>query len=323
MTNKRALVTGISGQVGSYLAELLLSKGYDVFGLVRRHASDGSLWRIKPILDKINMVEGDLTDQSSLNKAIENATPDEVYNLGSQSFVGVSWKQPEYTANVTGLGALRMLEAVRNYDDSVKFYQASSSEMFGMVRESPQNEDTPFYPRSPYGIAKLYAHWMTINYRESYEMFTVSGICFNMESPRRGIEFVTKKITDGVAKISLGLSNGLILGNLNAKRDWGYAPDYVEAMWMSLQQEEPDDFVIATGETHSVKEFAEEAFSYIDLDYRDYIKQDREFMRPAEVDLLVGDASKARKKLGWKPKVRFKELVKVMMEYDLERLEKT
>ncbi len=318
---KTVLITGINGQDGSYLAEFLLEKGYKVYGLDRR-SSTLNIGRIEHLIDKIELLDGDLTDQSSLNKAIEISQPNEVYNLAAQSFVGTSWKQAELTGNVTGLGVTRMLEAIRNENKNIKFYQASSSEMFGKVQETPQNENTQFYPRSPYGIAKVYGHWITINYRESYGMFAVSGILFNHESPRRGIEFVTKKITDGVARIHLGLTKELKIGNLDSKRDWGFALDYVEAMWMMLQQDELEDYVIATGETHSIQEFVEEAFRLVGLDWKDYVKQDPRFMRPAEVDYLRGDATKAKEKLGWKPKVSFKELVKMMVEYDIKRLEK-
>jgi len=318
---KTALITGIKGQDGSYLADLLLEKGYRVYGLSRR-SSTPNIERIEHIINKIELLDGDLTDQTSLNRVIEISQPDEVYNLAAQSFVGTSWKQAELTSNINGLGVTRILEAIRNENKDIRFYQASSSEMFGKVQETPQNENTKFYPRSPYGIAKLYGHWITINYRESYNMFAVSGILFNHESPRRGIEFVTKKITDGVARIYLGLANELRLGNLNAKRDWGFAEDYVKAMWLMLQQNEPEDYVIATGETHSVQEFVEESFKCVSLDWKDYVKQDPRFMRPAEVDYLRGDATKAKEKLGWKPKVNFMELVKMMVEYDVKRLEK-
>lgn len=322
MKNKRALITGITGQDGSYLAEFLLKKNYKVFGLERRNSSKNR-GNIAHIERKIELVSGDLLDQGSLVRALLEVKPDEVYNLASQSFVGESWKQPIYTGEVTGLGAARMLEAVRQVNPRIKFYQASSSEMFGAVKEYPQNEKTPFYPRSPYGVAKLYAHWITVNYRESYGMFAVSGILFNHESPRRGLEFVTRKITHTAAKIKLGLEKVLRLGNLEAKRDWGYAGDYVEAMWMMLQQKKPEDFVIATGETHSVKEFVEAAFGYLNLDWKKYVKIDRNFMRPAEVDYLVGDAAKARRKLNWKPKVKFKELVKMMVDSDIEAIKKS
>lgn len=315
---KKALVTGISGQCGSYLAELLLEKDYDVFGLVRR-LSKPNTSNIDHILDQINLIEGDLLDQSSLNTAVRKTQPDELYNLASQSFVGTSWTQPILTGEVTGLGAARVFEAVRQECPATRIYQASSSEQFGKVQETPQNEKTPFYPRSPYGAAKLYAHWLAVNYRESYDMYISNGILFNNESPRRGIEFVTKKITDGVSRIKCGKAKELVLGNLDAKRDWGYCLDYVEAMHLMLQQPKPDDFVIATGETHSVREFVEEAFNVVGLDWKLYVKQDPRFMRPAEVDYLRGDYSKAKRILGWEPKVKFKELVKIMVEADLEK----
>lgn len=316
---KKALITGITGQDGSYLAEFLLAKGYQVFGLVRRLSANN--WeRLEKIKDQINFISGDLIDQSSLNQAMKDIQPDEVYNLASQSFVPISFNQPILTGEVTALGVTRMLEAVRNNKPEAKFYQASSSEMFGQVKESPQNEDTPFHPRSPYGVAKIYGHYITINYRESYNLFACSGILFNHESPRRGLEFVTRKISDGVARIKLGLAKELHLGNLEAKRDWGFAGDYVEAMWLMLQQEKPNDYVIATGENHSVKEFCEIAFSHVVLDYRDYVKTDEKFLRPAEVDELIGDYSKAKKKLGWKPKINFEELVKMMVDADIKKL---
>ncbi len=315
---KKALITGITGQDGSYLAELLLEKGYEVYGLVRR-LSTPNISRIDHILDKISLVEGDLTDQSSLNNAMKEVQPDEVYNLAAQSFVGTSWNQPVLTGEVTGMGAVRLLESVRHFCKDARIYQASSSEMFGKVLETPQTEATPFYPRSPYGCAKLYAHWMSINYRESYGMHISNGILFNHESERRGLEFVTKKITDGVARIKYGKSRELLLGNLEAKRDWGYAKDYVEAMWLMLQQDKPDDYVIATAETHSVQEFVEMSFAEVGLDWKQYVKQDPRFMRPAEVDYLIGDYSKAKKVLGWEPKVRFKDLVKIMVQSDMNK----
>lgn len=319
MSNRKALLTGISGQDGSYLAELLLEKNYDVYGLVRR-SSNPNTQRISHLLDKITIVNGDLTDSTSLNTVIKDVQPDEVYNLGSQSFVGLSWSQPVTTGMVTGLGVVQLLEAIRQFGHGKeRIYQASSSEMFGKVQETPQTENTPFYPRSPYGCAKLYAHWMCINYRESYGMHISNGILFNHESERRGLEFVTKKITDGVARIKYGKSHELVLGNLDAKRDWGYAKDYVEAMWLMLQQDKPDDYVIATGETHSVQEFVEMSFAQVGLDWKQYVKQDPRFMRLAEVDYLIGDYSKAKKVLGWEPKVRFKELVKIMVESDLNK----
>lgn len=315
---KRALITGITGQDGSYLADLLLEKGYEVFGLERR-SSQRNRSNVKHTEDKIHFISGDLLDQNSLISGLQESEPDEVYNLASQSFVGESWKQPVYTAEVTGLGVVRMLEAIKTVNKKIKFYQASSSEMFGKAVEVPQNEKTPFYPRSPYGIAKLYGHWVTINYRESYGIFAVSGILFNHESPRRGHEFVTRKITNTAARIKLGKAKELRLGNLDAKRDWGYAGDYVEAMWLMLQQENPEDFVIATGKTHSVREFVEEAFNYLGLDWRKYVIADKQFLRPAEVDMLAGDARKAERELGWRPKVGFEELVKMMVEADLEK----
>ena len=317
-----ALITGVTGQDGSYLADLLLSKGYDVVGMVRR-TSTVTFERIAHIQDDISVVFGDLHDQSSLVATLEEYQPDEVYNLAAQSFVPVSWSQAVLTGEVTALGVTRILETIRSVDPGIRFYQASSSEMFGKVLEVPQTENTPFYPRSPYGVAKVYGHWITVNYRESYDIFACSGILFNHESPRRGLEFVTRKITDGVARIKLGQSKELRLGNLDAQRDWGFAGDYVEAMWMMLQQDQPDDFVIGTGETHSVREFCELAFGYADLDYRDFVVQDPRFYRPAEVDLLISDASKAARILGWKPKVNFKQLVEMMVEADLDRLKKT
>ena len=317
--SKNALITGITGQDGSYLADLLLDKGYTVYGLIRR-LSTPNISRIDHILDKIELLQGDLTDQSSLNEAMRTAQPDEVYNLAAQSFVGTSWNQPVLTGDVTGLGAVRILEAVRHMAPEARVYQASTSEMFGKVQETPQTEQTKFYPRSPYGFAKVYAHWACVNYRESYDLHISNGILFNHESPRRGIEFVTRKITDGAARISKGLSSELRLGNLDAKRDWGFAGDYVDAMWRMLQQDKPDDYVIATGETHSVQEFIEQAFSAVGLDWEEYVVIDPKFVRPAEVQLLLGDASKAKKVLDWEPKVRFDELVKMMVEADVERL---
>lgn len=318
---KRALITGITGQDGSYLAEFLLSMGYEVIGMIRR-TSTVNFDRIYHIQDKITLVQGDLLDQSSLMDIIAEYQPDEVYNLAAQSFVPTSWKQPVLTGEFTALGVTRILEAIRLVKPDIRFYQASSSEMFGKAREVPQNENTPFYPRSPYAVAKVYGHWITVNYRESYGLFAVSGILFNHESPRRGLEFVTRKVTYGAARIKLGLAKELRLGNLDARRDWGYAPDYVRAMWMMLQQDEPEDFVIATGETHSVRELCELAFGYLGLDYRDFVVQDPRLFRPADVDMLVGDASKARKKLGWEPTVTFEELVKIMVEADLENVER-
>jgi len=316
--NKTALISGSTGQDGSYLAEFLLEKNYRVVGLIRR-TSNPTTRNINHILDKIEIVSGDLSDLSSLIKVIETVRPDEIYNLASQSFVPTSWQQPILTGEITGLGVLRMLEATKIVNKNIKFYQASSSEMFGKVRESPQNELTPFYPRSPYGAAKVYAHWMTVNYRESYDMFTCSGIAFNHESPRRGIEFVTRKISDGVARIKLGLQDKLYLGNLDSRRDWGYAGDFVKAMWLMLQQETPDDFVIGTGETHSIREFCDAAFSYVDLNYKDYVGVDQRFMRPAEVQLLLSDPAKINE-IGWKSETSFKELVHIMVENDLKEI---
>lgn len=316
----KALITGITGQDGSYLAEFLLDQGYDVIGMVRR-TSTINFHRIAKIQDRITAVPGDLGDQVSMIHLLEEHRPDEVYNLAAQSFVQTSWNQPVFTGDVTALGVTRLLDAIRFVDPKIRFYQASSSEMFGKVVEVPQRETTPFYPRSPYGVAKVYGHWITVNYRESYNMHATSGILFNHESPRRGLEFVTRKITHHVAKIKLGLTDELRLGNLDARRDWGYAGDYVKAMWLMLQQDEPDDFVIATGETHSVEEFLEVAFGHVNLDWHDYVVQDERFMRPAEVDLLVGDPSKAGKKLGWEPAVSFEQLVKMMVDADIKLLE--
>lgn len=321
MTKKRALITGITGQDGSYLAEFLLQKDYEVFGLTRR-TSTPNYERILHIQDEIELIPGDLLDQQSLISAISHAKPDEIYNLAAQSFVATSWSQPVLTGEFTALGVTRMLESMRQVRPKAKFYQASSSEMFGMVQEKPQTEKTPFHPRSPYGVAKVYGHWIAINYRESYNMFTISGILFNHESPRRGLEFVTRKISHAVAKIYLKEQDQIILGNLDAKRDWGFAGDYVRAMWLMLQQEKPDDYVIATGENHSVGEFVKEAFNVIGIDdWKKYIKISKEFKRPAEVDFLIGDASKAKKILGWHPEVDFKSLVKLMVESDIELLE--
>jgi GDPmannose 4,6-dehydratase len=319
---KRVLITGITGQDGSYLAELLLEKGYDVHGMVRR-ASTENFERIEHLTDKIRLIQADLLDQSSLVEALEEAQPDEVYNLGAQSFVPTSWRQPVLTAEFTAVGVTRLLEAIRRVNPDIRFYQASSSEMFGKVREVPQSETTPFYPRSPYGVAKAYGHFITVNYRESYGLFAVSGILFNHESPRRGLEFVTRKISDGVARIKLGLADELRLGNLDAKRDWGFAGDYVEAMWLMLQAETADDYVIATGEEHSVQEFVDIAFAHAGLDPKQHVRTDPEFLRPAEVDHLVGDAAKAREQLGWQPRVSFKELAEMMVDADLERLSTT
>jgi GDPmannose 4,6-dehydratase len=314
-----AIITGVTGQDGSYLADFLLSKGYKVIGMVRR-SSTVTFGRIEHIQDHIDIIQGDLHDQSSLVALIEEFCPDEVYNLAAQSFVPTSWKQPVLTGEVTALGVTRILEAIRLVNPETRFYQASSSEMFGKVREVPQSESTPFYPRSPYGVAKVYGHWVTVNYRESYNLFACSGILFNHESPRRGLEFVTRKITHGVARIKLGLAKELRLGNLEARRDWGYAGDYVEGMWMMLQQDHPDDYVICTGKTHSVREFCKAAFAYVGLNYEDYVIQDERFYRPAEVDLLVGDPEKARKNLGWEPRVSFEELIQMMVDADLQDL---
>jgi GDPmannose 4,6-dehydratase len=316
---RRALITGVTGQDGSYLAELLLEKGYEVFGITRR-ASTENVERIAHLAERITLLQGDLLDPSSLDAALREAQPAEVYNLAAQSFIPTSWNQPVLTAEFTAVGVTRMLEAIRAVDSGIRFYQASSSEMFGKVREVPQNELTPFHPRSPYGVAKVYGHHITVNYRESYGLFAVSGICFNHESERRGLEFVTRKISDGVARIKHGAANELRLGNLDAKRDWGYAGDYVEAMWLMLQQDEPSDYVIATGEEHSVREFVEIAFEQAGLDPEKHVVQDERFMRPAEVDHLVGDASKARRELEWAPRTTFRELVELMVAADLERV---
>ncbi len=317
----RALITGITGQDGSYLAELLLKKGYEVYGMIRRSSVE-NLYRIEKIKHRIKFVQADLLDQLSIVNAVREAKPDEIYNLAAMSFVPTSWKQPVLTGEFTGLGVTRMLEAVRHQSKEIKFYQASSSEMFGKVKQVPQSESTPFYPRSPYGVAKVYGHYLTVNYRESYDLFACCGILFNHESPRRGMEFVTKKVTDGAARIKLGLSDALYLGNLDAKRDWGYARDYVKAMWLMLQQDNPEDYVVSTDRTHTVKEWVDAAFSCLDLDWQKYVKTDPRFLRPAEVDLLVGDSSKARTELGWKPEVEFEQLVKIMVEYDYNRLKK-
>ena len=322
MSDKRALITGITGQDGSHLADLLLEKGYEVFGMVRRSSTE-SFERISHLVDRVTLVQADLLDQPSLVGAIEEAQPAEIYNLAAQSFVPTSWKQPVLTAEFTAVGVTRMLEAMRRVDPSIRFYQASSSEMFGKVREVPQTETTPFYPRSPYGVAKVYGHFITVNYRESYGLFAVSGILFNHEGPRRGLEFVTRKISDGVARIKLGLADELRLGNLDAKRDWGYAGDYVEAMWMMLQADEPEDYVVATGEEHSVREFAEIAFEHAGIDMDRHVVVDPAFLRPAEVDHLVGDATKARTKLGWESRVSFRELAEMMVDADIERLTAT
>jgi len=316
---KRALITGITGQDGSYLADLLIDEGYEVFGMVRR-ASTENFERLSHIVDRVTLVQGDLLDQFSLVSVLETAKPTEVYNLAAQSFVPTSWRQPVLTAEFTAVGVTRMLEAVRQVDPSIRFYQASSSEMFGKVREIPQTEETPFYPRSPYGVAKAYGHFITVNYRESYDLFAASGILFNHESPRRGLEFVTRKISDGVARIKLGVADELRLGDLEPKRDWGYAGDYVRAMWLMLQQDEPKDYVIATGEQHSVREFVELAFGHAGLDWERHVVRDEQLVRPAEVFDLVGDASRARRGLGWEPRVPFRELVELMVDADLDRL---
>lgn len=320
MSKKIALVTGITGQDGSYLAEFLLEKGYQVYGMVRR-SSTSRFERIDHLIGKINLVQGDLLDQLSLISILEKVKPQEVYNLAAQSFVPTSWEQPVLTAEFTAVGVTRMLEAIRLVDRSIRFYQASSSEMFGKVRETPQNELTPFYPRSPYGVAKVFGHYITVNYRESYNLFACSGILFNHESPRRGLEFVTKKVTDCVAKIKLGLASELRLGNLDAKRDWGYAGDYVKAMWLMQQQPKPDDYVIATGETHSVRELVQVAFDYVGLEWDRYVKVDKALLRPAEVDLLVGDCARAKAELGWEPTVSFADMIKMMIDADIARLE--
>jgi GDPmannose 4,6-dehydratase len=312
----KALITGITGQDGSHLAEFLLDKGYEVVGMVRR-TSTIRFDRIRHIQDRLTLVSGDLLDEVSMIHLLRETRPQEVYNLAAQSFVQASWSQPVFTGEVTALGVTRILDAIRIVDPSIRFYQASSSEMFGQVREVPQNERTPFHPRSPYGVAKIYGHWITINYRESYGMYACSGILFNHEGPRRGVEFVTRKITDGVARIHLGLQKELRLGNIESQRDWGWAPDYVRAMWLMLQQDEPDDYVIATGETHSVREFCEIAFAHVGLDYRDHVVHDQRFERPAEVDLLIGDPTKAREKLGWQPSVGFADMIGRMVDNDL------
>jgi GDPmannose 4,6-dehydratase len=320
--SRRVLITGITGQDGSYLAELLLEKGYEVYGMTRR-ASTENVERIVHLADRLTLLQGDLLDPPSLDAALREAQPHEVYNLAAQSFVPTSWNQPVLTAEFTAVGVTRVLEAIRAVDPEIRFYQASSSEMFGKVREIPQTELTPFHPRSPYGVAKVYGHHITVNYRESYDLYAVSGILFNHESPRRGLEFVTRKISDGVARIKLGLAKDLRLGNLEAKRDWGFAGDYVEAMWLMLQQDEPSDYVVATGEEHSVQEFVDLAFERVELDRDRHVIHDPRFMRPAEVDHLVGDASKARNELGWEPRVSFRQLAELMVDADLERLAAT
>lgn len=315
---KKALITGITGQDGSYLAEFLLEKGYQVFGMVRRSSVE-KFERIQHIRNRIELIQGDLTDQSSLDEAISDIQPDEVYNLAAQSFVPTSWNQPVLTADITGVGVTRILEAIRKHRRNARFYQASSSEMFGNVRETPQKETTPFYPRSPYGVAKVYGHWITVNYRESYNIFACSGILFNHESPRRGLEFVTRKVTDAVARIKVGIAKELRMGTLDAKRDWGYAGDFVKAMWLMLQQEKPDNYVIATGIAHSVKELLEIAFGYVNLDWEKYVRVDPKLFRPADVTHLTGDSTRARKELGWSTEVSFEELIKQMVEEDLRR----
>jgi len=322
MSVKRALITGVTGQDGSYLAEFLLARDYEVYGMVRRSSTE-SYGRIESFKDKINLVQGDLLDQLSLYNLINEIRPTEIYNLAAQSFVPTSWNQPVLTADFDAVGVTRLLEAVRYIDTKIRFYQASSSEMFGRVAHTPQTEQTPFYPRSPYGVAKVYGHFITVNYRESYGIHASSGILFNHESPRRGLEFVTRKITHGVALIKAGKADKLALGNLDARRDWGFAGDYVEAMWLMLQQNAPDNYVIATGETHSVRDFVEEAFGYVGLDWKKHVVVDPKFLRPAEVDLLQGDATHALQKLGWKPKVTFRELVHMMMRADLDRLSRS
>jgi GDPmannose 4,6-dehydratase len=317
---KRALITGITGQDGSYLAELLLEKGYDVFGVVRR-LSAPNVWRIEHLLDRITVVQADLLDQLSLIKAIERSEPDELYNLAAMSFVPSSWDQPMLTGEFNSQGVTRVLEAIRQVNPKVRFYQASSSEMFGKVREVPQTELTPFYPRSPYGVSKVFGHYITVNYRESYGLFACAGILFNHESPRRGLEFVTRKVTDGVARIKLGLGDSLPMGNLDSQRDWGFAGDYVRAMWLMLQQDAPDDYVVAMGVSHSVRELIEIAFGHAGLDWERYVRIDPQFLRPAEVDHLIGDPSKAKARLGWQPSVDFRGLVTMMVDADLERLD--
>lgn len=317
---KKALITGISGQDGSYLAEFLLKKGYEVYGVERRCSTKNRI-NTDHIQDKIHWLNADLSDQNSLLRAIRIADPDEVYNLAAQSFVGESWNTPEQTSDINALGALRMLEAIREFNPNIRFYQASTSEMFGKVKETPQKETTPFHPRSPYGVAKLYGHWITTNYRESYDMFACSGILFNHESERRGVEFVTRKITNGIAKIKLGIEEYITLGNLDAKRDWGHAEEYVEAMWLMLQQDKPEDYVISTGKSHSIRDFLDIAFKYVGIDdWSSYVKKDPALMRPAEVDLLIGDSSKAEKNLGWKTKMELKDLVHRMLDNDLKQL---
>lgn len=317
---KTALITGITGQDGSYLADFLLGKGYRVVGMVRRSSSE-KFDRIAHLGDKVEIYQADLLDQYSITRLVEDVRPDEIYNLAAMSFVPTSWTQPVLTAEFTAIGVTRMLEAIRAVDPKIRFYQASSSEMFGKVQEIPQVETTPFHPRSPYGVAKVYGHWITVNYRESYDLFAVSGILFNHESPRRGLEFVTRKVSNAAARIKLSLADKLPMGNLDSKRDWGFAGDYVQAMWLMLQQDKPDDFLVATGETHSVRELAEVAFSHVGLDYRNHVVQDERFMRPAEVDLLIGNPDKAKRVLGWQPQVNFEELVRMMVDADLKTLQ--
>lgn len=316
---KKALITGITGQDGSYLAEFLLDQGYEVYGMVRR-TSTVRYERVEHIQKELHIIQGDMGDLSSLITAVSTIKPDEVYNLAAQSFVPTSWNQPVFTGDITGLGVTRILDAIRTVNPEIRYYQASSSEMFGKVQEVPQKETTPFYPRSPYGVAKVYGHWITVNYRESYDMYACSGILFNHESPRRGMEFVTRKVTYHAAKIKLGMADEIRIGNTDAKRDWGFAGDYVRAMWLMLQQDAPDDYVVATGQTHSVERLLEVAFNYVNLNWRDYAVQDPLFMRPAEVDLLVGDPTKAGEKLGWEPQVSFEELIAMMVESDLQKL---
>jgi GDPmannose 4,6-dehydratase len=321
MAKKRAVITGITGQDGSYLAEFLLEKDYEVFGLIRG-SSTVNFERISHLQDKLELISGDLLDQKSLVTALQTAKPHEVYNLGAQSFVPASWEQPMLTGEITGLGVTRMLEAIRTTDEEIRFYQASTSELFGKAQETPQSETTPFYPRSPYGVSKLYAHWITINYRESFDMFACAGILFNHESPRRGLEFVTRKITHAVARIKHGIDKELRLGNLDARRDWGFAGDFVQAMWLMLQQDKPDDFVIATGETRTIREFCQVAFDRAGLDWENYVVVDERFFRPAEVNILLGDAAKASETLGWKPETSFEKMVQLMVDHDLEMVAK-
>ena len=316
---KRALITGITGQDGSYLAELLLEKGYAVYGMIRRSSTE-RLERLEHLRDRLHLIQGDLLDQTSLLDTLEASQPEEVYNLAAQSFVPTSWNQPVLTGEFTALGVTRLLEATRRFNPRIRIYQASSSEMFGSVRETPQTEHTPFYPRSPYGVAKVYGHWITVNYRESYDLFACSGILFNHESPRRGLEFVTRKVSDGVARIKLGLAHKLQLGNMDAERDWGFAGDYVQAMWLMLQQEQPADFIIGTGQAQTVRELAEVAFAYVDLDWQKYVEVDPHLFRPAEVNHLCADPTKAKNRLGWAPRTTFSELIHMMVEADLQRL---